>query len=215
LRNKRKRYRNKKKNYQKQVSRQHIILEDICTPVEDTLKNTLKHQPPVNNDVNPKSQETNNMPTSWYYLEPDEDLDTEYQWDEEDLKVLKHQVENEEKAESLYGGYTDMDPCFPRIYQTCNLDLPTYIEPLDKISIRSKFLGMHSKLECVKELARNYRDKCKELKIEVIQMKAQKVKLQAEALEQTQKTRYFWRNQILEGTSRSGRIVRNALKIKL
>ena len=95
-----------------------------------------------------------------------------------------------------------MDPCFPRESRSCDLALPAYIEPLDRISIHSNFLEMHSKME-------GYHDKCKELKIEVIRMKAHKVQMEAEVLEQKQKTRYFWCNQILEGSS--GRIVRNAL----
>lgn len=149
--------------------------------------------------------------TSWFHLEPDNDTETEYQWDVEDIKILKDQVESEERDKCLYDGYTDMDPCFPREFQSCDLDLPAYIEPLDRINIRSKFLEMHSKMEGIKEIARNYRDKCKELKIEVMRMKAQKVQMEAKVPEQNQKTRYFWRNQILEGSSRSGRIVRNAL----
>lgn len=60
--------------------------------------------------INPKPQRTNNMvdgSTSyyWHYLEPDEDTNTEYQQDEEDLRILKHQMECKEKADSLYGGY--------------------------------------------------------------------------------------------------------------
>ena len=94
--------------------------------MKDTLKTTKDihgHEPPVtSNVVDCKLQETNTIVdgsiTLWYHLEPDEDIDTEYQWNEEDLKVLKQQIESEEKAKCLYGGYTDMDPCFPQIYVT-------------------------------------------------------------------------------------------------
>ena len=54
---------------------------------------------------------------------------------------------------------------------------------------------MHSNMEGFKEIARNYCDRCKELNA----MKAQKVQMDAEVLEQKLKTRYFWCNQILEG----------------
>ena len=213
LKKKRKRYRNKKKS-QKQVTNSHAVSDSIFTPVENisvTTKNVLEHE--VTGDVNEMQEASmvDGSTTSWFYLEPDNDTETEYQWDEEDIKVLKNQVESEERDKYLYDGYTDMDPCFPRESRSCDLALPPYIEPLDRISIRSKFLEMHSKMEGIKEIARNYRDRCKELKIEVIRTKAQKVQMEAEVLEQKQKTRYFWRNQILEGSSRSGRIVRNAL----
>lgn len=218
LKKKRKRYRDKKKQCRKkQVNNFHAVPEHILTPVEDSSKSTkdvLKVELLTTRDVNCKIQETDivdGSTTSWFYLEPDIDANTEHEWDEEDLKLLKHQAETEERDKRLYDGYIDMDPCFPRQYQPSDLDLPAYMEPLDRINIHSKFLEMHSKVEGIKEIARNYRDKCKELKIELIRMKAQKVQIEADALEQKQKTRYFWRNQILEGSSRSGRIVRNAL----
>ena len=217
MKKKRKRYRDKKKQCRKQVSNFHAVPEHTFTPVEDPPKSTkdvLKDELLVTSDVNSKIQETNivdGSAASWFYLEPDIDANTEHEWDEEDLKLLKHQVETKERDKCLYDGYIDMDPCFPRQYQPCDLDLPTYIEPLDRINIHSKFVEMHSKMEGIKDIARNYRDKCKELKIELIRMKAQKVQIEADALEQKQKTRYFWRNQILEGSSRSGRIVRTAL----
>ena len=58
---------------------------------------------------------------------------------------------------------------------------------MDRISIQSKLLEMHSKAERAKEHARNYCDKCSELKMEIMQMKAQKLLLQAQALEEKQK----------------------------
>ena len=134
-------------------------------------------------------------------------------WDKEHLRLLNDEIKNIQQAEVLYGDYIDNEPHFPRLDQDPKLDLPSYIEPMDKISIRSKLLEMYSKAENAKELARNYRDRCGELKAEIIKMKAQKLQLQAQALEEKQKVRHFWRNEILEGQSRSGRMVRNALKI--
>ena len=64
-----------------------------------------------------------------------------------------------------------MDPCFPRSNKGPNLELPSYLEPLDKVCIRSRLLEMHTKVENAKEMARNYRDKCNELKKDVLQMK--------------------------------------------
>lgn len=68
-------------------------------------------------------------------------------------------------------------------------------------------------VESARELAGHYRDRCSELKIQVVQAKAQNAQIQAQALDEKRKVRYFWRNQVLEGKSRSGRIVRDALKM--
>ena len=217
LKKKRKRYRDKKKKLLKQVTN----FGHIFSPVEDTSENNkyniLEDKLVTDDTINHEIIETNivdgSTTTSWFYLEPDNEMDSEHQWDEKDLKLLKHQVENKEKDKSLYDGYIDMDPCFPRECRTCGLNLPKYMKPLDKISINSKFLELHYKMEGIKEIARNYRDKCKELKIDVARVKAKNAQIEADALVQKQKTRYFWRNQILEGSTRSGRIVRNALKL--
>ena len=48
------------------------------------------------------------------------------------------------------------------------LDLPSYIEPLDKISIRSKLLELHTMMGSARELACHYRDRCSELKMQVV-----------------------------------------------
>ena len=74
---------------------------------------------------------------------------------------------------------------------------------------------MHTKVENAKEMARDYRDKCNELKKDVMQMKVWNNKLRVQALEEKQKIRYFWCNEILEGRSRNEIILRNALNIKV
>ena len=181
--------------------------------MEDTFESNndyvCKHKLVTGDTMNHEILETNivdgSTTTSWFYLEPDNEMDSEHQWDEKDLKLLKHQVGNEE---SLYDGYIDLDSCLPREYQSCGLDLPEYMKPLDKININSKFLELHYKMEGIKEIARNYRDKCKELKIDVARIEAKNAQIEANALLQKQKTRC---NQILDGSTRSGRIVRNAL----
>ena len=61
---------------------------------------------------------------------------------------------------------------------------------------------MHSKMEAlegIKEIAHNYHDKCKELKIELTCMKGQQVQIEADALEQKQKldisgTTKYWKD---------------------
>ena len=51
------------------------------------------------------------------------------------------------------------------------------MEPLDKVCIRSRLLEMHTKVENAKEMARNYWDKCNELKKDVMQIKVRKDQL--------------------------------------
>ena len=91
------------------------------------------------------------------------------------------------KKERLYNDYVDMDPCFPRSNKGPNLELPCYLEPVDKVCIRSRLLEMHTKVENAKEMARNYRDKFNELKKDVMQMKVQNNQLHVQALEEKQK----------------------------
>ena len=81
--------------------------------------------------------------------------------------------QSQQQAEDLYGEYIENEPCFPKLDQDPKLDLPAYIESMDKISIQSKLLEMHSKAENAKDLARNYQDRCGEVKAEIITMKAQ------------------------------------------
>jgi len=152
---------------------------------------------------------------SWYYMKPDSDSLSDHQWEKEDLDLTYNIIENEKKDILLYGDYVDMDPCFPCSNKGPNLELPSYIEPLDKVCIRSKLLEMHTKVENAKEMAHNYRDKCNELKKDVMQMKVRNDQLHVQAVEERQKIQHFWCNKILEGQSRSETILRNALNIKV
>ena len=65
--------------------------------------------------------------------------------------------------------------------------------------------------ENAKEMARYYRDKCSELQIKNKKLEAKNMQIQALGLQEKQKVCYFWRNQVLEGQSRSGRILKRAL----
>ena len=135
LRNKRKRYRNKKKlktrahSFQNQRSSEDSVLK----------KQTIGKIPPgnnviVNNTSNTALEIENNNDlaedilsekpvnidgitnSAWHYLEPDES-ETDHCWDkhkEEEEKWQKEMSDNRQKAEDLYGEYIDMDPCFPR-----------------------------------------------------------------------------------------------------
>lgn len=179
--------------------------------MEETLASVT--EPPTQNCFVSENNELYGQ--SWYYMKPDSDSQSDHQWEKEDLDLAYNIIESEKKDELLYGDYVDMDPCFPRSNKGPDLELPSYIEPLDKVCIRSRLLEMHTKVENAKEIARNYRDKCNELKKDVMQMKVQNDQLHVQALEEKQKIRHFWRNEILEGQSRSGTILRNALNIKV
>ena len=76
---------------------------------------------------------------TWYYLEPDENSDTDYHWDEEDLKLLNDHINSERRAEALYGEYIDNEPCFPRVDQNPDCDLPGYM---------SLWIGYPFKVNC-------------------------------------------------------------------
>jgi len=109
----------------------------------------------------------------------------------------------------LYGDY--MDSCFPCSNKGPDLELPSYIEPFDKVCIYSRLLVMHIKVENAKEMAHNYQDKCNELKKDVMQMKVRNDQLHVQGVER-QKIHFDIR---YLKESRSGTILRNALNIKL
>jgi len=76
-------------------------------------------------------------------------------------------------------------------------------------------LELEANRENAKEIACHYRDRCSELKIRLQEQQAKTLQIYAQGLHGKQKVCQFWRNEILEGKSHSGRILKSALiKIK-
>ena len=91
--------------------------------------------------------------------------------------------------------------------------LPSYIKVMDRIEIKFKLSQAKFKEEQAKEVARFYRDHCAQLKGEVLKIKSTMAQLKAQNQHEKNQIHYFWRNKIIEGQSRSGRILRLGLDI--
>lgn len=86
---------------------------------------------------------------------------------------------------------------------------------MDRVNIKAKMLELEASRENAKEIACHYWDRCSELKIQLQEQQAKTLQIYAQGLHDKQKVRHFWRNEILEGKSCSGRILNSALiKIK-
>lgn len=155
----------------------------------------------------------------WEIMEPDSDLtDTDHRWEEfeqQEERMRAGSAQKEIKLKEMYGEYVDMQPCIPVVAndQLQSIELPDYLTPVDRIFIKSKMVELYQKEEKIKEMARHYRDRCEQLQVETLKLKAEKLQLIADGSKEKAKVRHFWRNQILEAQSRSGKILHNALKI--
>jgi len=87
---------------------------------------------------------------------------------------------------------------------------------MDRVNIKAKMLELEASRENAKEIACHYRDRCNELTYNTISGATRKtLQIYAQGLHHKQKVRQFWKNEILEGKSHSGRILKSALiKIK-
>ena len=131
----------------------------------------------------------------------------------EEEEMHKTQKYNKEKMRTLFGEYVDTEPCFPPAEDVSEVKHPSYLEVMNTIDIKGKMFKLQSSRERAKEIARHYRDVCGNLQIKVKDMEAKISSLQAKAFLDKQKVHYFWQNEVLEEQSRSGKILRNALKI--
>ena len=103
-----------------------------------------------------------------------------------------------------------MQPCLPPSSEVSRIQLPKYLNVIDRVDIKAKMVELEMSRENAKEIARHYRDRCSELQIKNKQLEAKNLQTQALGLHEKQKVCHFWRNQILEEQSRSGKILKLA-----
>lgn len=147
-------------------------------------------------------------------LEVDQDSESNYQqgiFDPEAQNIQECDMEREKQLEDACGEYVDMQPCLPPTNEVSSIQLPEYLSLTDRVDIKAKMVELEMSRENAKEMARYYRDRCSELQIKNKKLEAKNMQIQALGLQEKQKVRYFWRNQVLEGQSRSGRILKRAL----
>jgi len=148
-----------------------------------------------------------------HYVEPDS-TESDHRWDDIIMKEKKVQEELEREKdilESKYGKYVDPQPCFSPRSEVSQIKLPIYIDVHDRIALKAKMLELESSREQAKEVACYYRDRFYESKIKIEELKLRNSETQVECHRQNQKVCYFWRNQVLEENTLSGRIFKMAL----
>jgi len=146
-------------------------------------------------------------------LEPDT-TESDHRWDDiimKEKEIMEELQSRKEILEKQYGDYTDPQPCFAPKTEVSKFKLPSYMEVHDRISVKAFMYDLESVREQAKEVACYYRDRFYESKVKIKELEARNAEIQAEGLRQSQKVRYFWRNQVLEEESRSGRILKMAL----
>ena len=107
--------------------------------------------------------------------------------------------------------FTDDELSFPP--DKSEIHVPDYISLTDKIHLKTRMLEFQANQEKAKLIARRYRDECSQLKTKLIEKDAEIVQAKLDATQTQDRLRHFWRNKIIEGQSRSGRILRNTMCI--
>jgi len=105
----------------------------------------------------------------------------------------------------------ESEPCFPP--DESEIHLPHYLTLEDQIHLKARMLEFKSQQERAKRIAQQYRDKCSYLKTKLLEKDAEMMQAELDAARAKTRIRQFWRDHIIEGQSRSGRIVRTSLNI--
>ena len=132
-----------------------------------------------------------------------------FEKEEEEMREKDGYIEK--TLEDAYGEYIDLEPSFPLCREVSTVQLPSYLNVMDRVNIKAKMLELEAARENAKEIAGHYRDRCSELKIQLQEQQARTLQIYSQGLRDKQKVRQFWRNEILEEKSRSGRILKSAL----
>lgn len=126
-------------------------------------------------------------------------------WDpmlDEAARARQRKREVEEEKEKLYGSFEDPETSFPDGDR--KLKLPASLSGIDRVSVTSQLQDMRSREKDALFTARFYRDRCTELLQHCRELENEK-----------EKVRFFWRNKVLEGQSRAGRMVNLAINKQL
>jgi len=99
----------------------------------------------------------------------------------------------------------DEEFCLP-VNTDTSINLPYYMSTADRLHVNLNFVKARDKEEQAKSVARQYRDRCTKLMTQVAELQLEQAKLKAAFSNEKNVICSFWRDQILEGQSRSGRI---------
>lgn len=209
LRRKRKRYKDKKK----------ALAKLKCKNIDSTKFRLINANGPTQ-DEGCSTADVKNLFTRKSFKD-DAIHDVFEAYDKKEQRINKEakrmrleDMHKEKQNYDLYGEYNDHEPCFPLSdNRHVEIELHTNLCAMDKIALKSKIMEIKSSEERAKELARYYRDRCTDLQTKVVQLNSEKLQIKLQTTHEKNQIRYFWRNKIIEGQSRSGRILRNSLNL--
>ncbi|XP_065903530.1 uncharacterized protein [Dysidea avara] len=124
--------------------------------------------------------------------------------------VDEMQARNERS--DLYGEFIDSEALLPPPDES-EIHLPHYINLMDEIHLKARMIELQSQQEKAKGIAQHYRDQCSQLKTKLVEKEAEIVQIKVDAAHAKNRIRQFWRNCVIEGQSRSGRILRSGLNM--
>ena len=106
----------------------------------------------------------------------------------------------------------DEEPCLP-VNNNITIHLPDYMTTGDRVHVSANFEKATCRCneEQAKSIARLYRDRCTNLTTQVAQLQLEQAKLKAAFTDEKNQIRSFWRDMVLEGKSRSGRMLKLGL----
>ena len=110
------------------------------------------------------------------------------------------EAQEEKKAElnNKFKDFVDHSPCFPD--DAVNIQLPPSVRGIDRVEVNHKMKELIHKQKNVMFQAKFFRDRCEQLEQKIRQLKTEK-----------EGVRYFWRNKVLEGECRAGKMLRLAV----
>lgn len=112
--------------------------------------------------------------------------------------MIRHeQAEKEAELKKKYGAYVDSEIC---LLNGKMPKLPGSLSDIQRVEVVALVKDLCERENKATRNARLYRDKCTQLKHRCRELEEEK-----------EGVRYFWRNQIMEGQSRSGMLVKLAV----
>lgn len=118
--------------------------------------------------------------------------------DTEAAQMRAFQAEKDAELRNKYAAYVDSSPVFP--FSNHQVNIPKGVTGVNRVLLETEMKNLiYSETKAI-EQARLYRNKCDELKQQCDKLESEK-----------EAVRYFWRNKLIEGQSRSAVMLRKSL----
>lgn len=134
-------------------------------------------------------------------LASSDSLPRNHDWDILDTEAVQMralQAKKDEELRNKYAAYVDSSPVFP--FSDRQVKIPKAVMGIDRVLLETEMKTLiYSESKAI-EQARLYRNMCDELKQQCKELESKK-----------EAVRYFWRNKVIEGHSRSATMLRKSL----